>query len=66
MFENPADAWAARAKQYRISDTRECRNAFYRGALYGAIAAGEAVIKSDPEILARFNQALQRFARDQC
>ena len=66
MIALPSDAWAARSKEYRISDTRETRQAFHRGALYAVEVAAQAVAKSDPEILTTLIQALKRFARECC
>ena len=66
MIEPPMEAWSARSKEYRISDTRETRQAFHRGALYAVDVAAQAVTKNDPDILTTLIQALKRFARENC
>ena len=65
-IEQPDDAWAACCKEYRISDTRECRQAFMRGAFYAAQVAGQAVAKNNPEMLTVLLQALRKFGRERC
>lgn len=64
LIQSPNDAWDALRVRQRLSDTTECRRAFYWGAK-------AALVELINEIehwqgLAEYEQALERFKRERC
>lgn len=49
MIESPNDAWTRLARRHRLSDTTECRRAFYYGAKAGLAAASAISEALGPE-----------------
>lgn len=68
MIESPNDAWTRLARRHRLSDTTECRRAFYYGAKAGLEAASAISETPGPESwqLIEYEQALERFKRERC